>query len=275
MALFLLFASLAIGYTTTAPPQFTIPCDMTSANCPSSMTCTPTSVCSDGLRSCTGVCFTTPPPLPSSACIVSNPETTCGQAVETCSPFYTTCQTANCLGTCITTAAPQTSCVVSGSLNCPTGLTCTPTETSPLNSPWHGVCITTPPPPPFQTPCVVSGTPTCPTPLVCTPTEISTAGQPWSGACITTAPPGPTSACLVSNAVTTCSQATETCSPFATSCTSADCLGTCVSAPTPTATACTFEEECGYGYRCVRKPGVNCGLPSRHCPGVCRKGDEY
>lgn len=58
MAFLLLFATLAISHITDPPPLFTIPCVMTSADCPSSMTCTPTSVCSDGPSS------STPSPTP-------------------------------------------------------------------------------------------------------------------------------------------------------------------------------------------------------------------
>jgi len=220
LLILLLVLPLSLAQT-TSPPSFTIPCVMTSPSCPSSMTCTPTSVCSDGLSSCTGVCYTTPPPLPSSGCYVSNSITTCSQATETCAPFYSTCTTANCLGTCISTSTPVT------------------------------------------TPCVVSGSPTCSTPLTCTPTESSTPGQPWGGVCITPAPPGPTSACLVSNPVTTCSHTTETCSPFSSTCTTANCLGTCVAGPTasPTPRECYRREDCGWGWKCVKK----CAW----CEGVC------
>jgi hypothetical protein len=134
VAFFLLSMSLVVGQITD-PPQFTIPCVVTSGNYPSSMTCIPSRICSDGLISCTGVCFTTPPSLPFSACYVSNSVTTCGQAIETCSPFYAACQTANCLGNCVTTTPPKSSCVVGESPSCPTGLTCTLIEILTLSSP--------------------------------------------------------------------------------------------------------------------------------------------
>jgi len=166
---------------TAPPPPALTPCVIGSSNCPSSMTCTPTSVCSDGPSSCTGACISVLQPTLS---------------------------------------------------------------------------------------CAMTGTPTCPSPLTCTPTEPPPPSGVQSGVCITPNPPGPTSACLVSNAVTTCSHATETCSPFSASCTTLNCLGTCVTAPTPTPRSCQFDHQCGRGWRCVRKPGSHCG-PSERCPGIC------
>jgi hypothetical protein len=314
---FLALLPLALGQTptTTSPPQFTIPCDMITStkDCPSSMPiCTPTSVCSDGLSRCTGVCITTPPPLPTSGCYIGSPFTTCQALTETCAPFYSTCASSGCLGTCVPrptppptatcvvngypscsasstctptesstpglpwhgvciTSSPQpppTSCVVSGTPSCSSPATCTPTEISTPGQPWHGVCITASNPPPNS--CVMTGTPTCSTPLTCTPTETSTPGQPWHGVCVTPVPPGPTSACLVSNTVTSCSKPTETCAPFSSTCTTSNCLGTCVATPSPTPTGCRGHHDCKRGQKCVRKPGSHCS-PGPYCEGICQR----
>lgn len=195
-----------------------------------------------------------------------------------CTPTETSIPNRPWHGVCTNTPSPppsQINCIMNGTPTCPSPSFCTPTETSTSGKAWHGTCITTSPP--YTIPCIMSSTLTCPSPLQCTPTESSTMSKPWHGVCFTTAPPGPTSACLVSNPVTKCSKAMETCKPFAASCTSSNCLGTCVSAPTPTppVKSCTCEEECAWGERCARKPGANCGVPSRHCPGVCREGWGY
>jgi len=48
-----------------------------------------------------GLCFTPPPPVPSSACIVANSITTCSRKFESCSPMTPGCTKNGCLGSCV------------------------------------------------------------------------------------------------------------------------------------------------------------------------------
>lgn len=72
---------------TASPPPALTPCVIGSSNCPVSMTCTPTSVCSDGPASCTGACIT-----------VAQPTVACAMTgTPTCPSPLTCTPTGKCL----------------------------------------------------------------------------------------------------------------------------------------------------------------------------------
>jgi len=125
----LLFAAQVVAQT---------PCVISGTlTCPSPLICTPTeSPPATGLQS--GECITPAPPGPTSACLVSNPVTTCSVTTQTCSPFYTTCTSSNCLGTCISAPTPPPQgkpCDVHGwKGQCPDHSECVP---APGCQPWY------------------------------------------------------------------------------------------------------------------------------------------
>lgn len=88
---------------------------------------------------------------------------------------------------------PLSSCILNGN-PCPTGSTCTPTQTC------GGLCVTSFTPPPVV-PCTVGNDKPCPTNAICTPTSVCQSPTPCGGQCIaTTNPPTqplPTQPCVI------------------------------------------------------------------------------
>lgn len=160
---------------------------------------------------------------------------------------------------------PLSTCILSGD-PCPTGSTCTPTQTC------GGLCLTRVTPPP-QVPCTVGDNRPCPTGATCTPTMTCPATGVCGGACIATNPPPGDSTSLPS---ITCVVGGDSC-PSGSFCTQTEtCRGLCIATGAPTPSPSPTPLPCGGGhgthcprrYKCVKKDGKHCGR-GHSCHGVC------
>ena len=106
---------------------FQTPCTVGApSQCPTGATCTPAGA--------SGVCVTTPGPLPTMPCVLGG---------NKCPTGSTCTQTEACSGLCFPTAPPQIPCAVHGRgpSHCPSHSTCTPTMTCEPHRYCGGLCI--------------------------------------------------------------------------------------------------------------------------------------
>jgi hypothetical protein len=158
-------------------------------------------------------------------------------------------------------------CILSGE-PCPTGSTCTPTQTC------GGLCFTPQTLPP-EIPCTIGNNGPCPTGSTCTPTMVCPTTAPCGGACINTNPFPVTNVSLPS---ITCVVGGPQCSSGSFCSQTEVCNGLCISrafattttTPTPTPLRCggNYGSHCPKKYKCVGKDGKHCGV-DEYCHGFC------
>lgn len=142
-------------------------------------------------------------------------------------PSGSTCtQTETCGGICATssTLPPQIPCTVGAKSDCPVQSTCTPTMICPSTGACGGLCIHIPTPPP-EIPCTMGGT-SCPTGSTCTPTMYCPSTPGCGGACIATPTPPP--------APTPCVLGADDCGSSAFCTQTEVCRGLCILTPVAT-----------------------------------------
>ncbi|KAI4265024.1 MAG: hypothetical protein L6R38_009699 [Xanthoria sp. 2 TBL-2021] len=158
---------------------------------------------------------------------------------------------------------PLSTCILNGE-PCPTGSTCTPTQTC------GGLCLTRATQPPVV-PCTVGNDKPCPTNNICTPTQVCPTSAPCGGQCIATiqppSPPLPTQPCVIGG---------DECSSGSFCYQTQVCNGLCISTPpTVTSTPTPTPQPCGGHYgrcpkkqKCVDKHNKPCH-PGQWCKGTC------
>ncbi|KAL3960885.1 hypothetical protein ACCO45_006002 [Purpureocillium lilacinum] len=143
--------------TTTAPPQYTVPCVVgNNKPCPKSWTCTPTETCHPHHR-CGGLCINPPPTLPPVIpCTVGNNapcpsgEHLHADHVLDAGPTRRRAVHRDADDHVADRAAvPDPPCTMGNSAPCSGGSTCTPTMVCTSGKPCGGACVSFPTPPPL------------------------------------------------------------------------------------------------------------------------------